>query len=77
MMAYSIVEEIESHKGLLTVNDMARIFDVSSNVIYKAIDDGKIPTLIVPFGGKRFDPKTILFWIRKQNPILNLVQRSS
>lgn len=76
-MAYSILDEIENHDGLLTVEDLARIYRVTRKSIYVAIDKGKLLPIKGPIGKMRFDPKTLAYKIRKDNPEIARAQKAA
>jgi excisionase family DNA binding protein len=62
----------------MSVAQLAPILGVSDDVLYRMVREGKIPQLIIP-GRKvtRFDPASIVFWLRRHNPLLNQVQKAS
>ena len=67
--AYSILDDLETRKGVLNVRDVAEIFRVSQDSIYDLAGSRRIPSFSI---GRqiRFDPKTIAFWLRKKDPTL-------
>lgn len=75
-MAYDIIAEIENQPGLITVNKLAELLGVGPRTIYEMVSSGNLPTLILPGCSKKlFDPKTISYWLRKHNPVLNQVRK--
>jgi len=76
--AFSVLDRVRSFEHAISVAELAPILGVSEDVLYRMVRDGKIPQLVLP-GRKvtRFDPATIVFWLLKNNPILNQVQRAS
>jgi excisionase family DNA binding protein len=73
---YSVLEDLESRTGLLKVKEMAEIFRVSQDAIYDLADQGTIPSFTI---GKqrRFDPKTVAYWIRKKDPTFALAAKAA
>jgi excisionase family DNA binding protein len=65
--AYSILDDLETRKGVLKVKEVAELLRVSQDSIYDLVDNRRIPAFYV--GSQiRFDPKTIAFWLRKKDP---------
>jgi excisionase family DNA binding protein len=64
---YGILDDLETRTGVLKVKEIADILRVSEDAIYDLADQGTIPSFTV---GKqrRFDPKTVAYWIRKKDP---------
>lgn len=65
---YSILDDLETRKSVLKVKELADILRVSQDAIYDLADQGAIPSFTI---GKqrRFDPKTVAYWIRKKDPM--------
>jgi excisionase family DNA binding protein len=64
---YSILDGLETRTSVLKVEELADILRVSQDTIYDLSDQGAIPSFAI---GKqrRFDPKTVAYWIRKKDP---------
>jgi excisionase family DNA binding protein len=64
---YSILDDLETRTSVLKVKELADILRVSQDAINDLSDQGAIPSFTV---GKqrRFDPKTVAYWIRKKDP---------
>lgn len=75
---FSIVDQIRRFRQPMSVAQLAPILGVSDDVLYRMVREGNIPQLIIP-GRKvtRFDPASIVFWLRRHNPLLNQVQKAS
>jgi excisionase family DNA binding protein len=73
---YSVLDDLESRTGLLKVKELADIFRVSVDAIYDLADQGTIPSFTI---GKqrRFDPRTVAYWIRKKDPTFALAARAA
>lgn len=75
---YSVIDQIKQYRRPMSAAELAPILGVSDDVLYRMVRSGKVPQLIIP-GRKvtRFDPASIVFWLCKNNPLLNQVQRAS
>ena len=74
-MAYCILEEVEKAQGLLTVNQVAKLFGIAPQKIYDKVSNKEI--LSLRFAGSiKFDPKSLGYWLRKQDPTLAAAARS-
>jgi excisionase family DNA binding protein len=64
---YSILDDLETRTSVLKVKELVDILRVSQDAIYDLSDQGVIPSFTI---GKqrRFDPKTVAYWIRKKDP---------
>ena len=60
----SIIEMLERQTKVLRARDVARIFEVTPQHIYKMAASGKIPSFRVA-GAIRFDPQELANWLRK------------
>lgn len=64
---WSLVAQIESHRGLMTIDDVARVLGASNTTVYRMAQRKQIPSLII--GGKRkFDPAALGMHYRKKSP---------
>jgi excisionase family DNA binding protein len=67
LMAFDIITALEEKTGLLTVNDVASVFSISTATVNRMVRTRKIPSFLI--GGKRtFDPAQLTRWIIKKNP---------
>jgi len=64
-LAMSLIEMLEGQTKVLRASDVARIFDVTPQHIYKMAASGKIPSFRVS-GAIRFDPQALANWLRKE-----------
>jgi excisionase family DNA binding protein len=73
---YSILEDLESRTGVMKVKELANLFRVSEDAIYDLADQNAIPSFTI---GKqrRFDPKTVAYWIRKKDPNFALAEKAA
>ena len=76
-MAFSLIEKLENHDGLLTVPEIAQLTGFTRKKVYDMIKRAEIPT--VNFGSdteaKRVDPKTWAFVIQRRNPMMREAHR--
>jgi excisionase family DNA binding protein len=62
----TIIEEIESRRNALTVDDLAELLSFSPRAIYDMVKQRRIP--VMRFGASiRFDPKITADWIRERS----------
>jgi excisionase family DNA binding protein len=71
----SVLEQIESGKGPLTVAQLATIYGVSEPAIYKAIRRGKIPVIDMGMDVVRIDRKSLAYQLRHNNPAMRAAAR--
>ena len=63
--AYSVMEELETRKGVLKVKEVAELFRISVDAVYDGAAKGRIPSFSI--GNQiRFDPRTLALWLRKK-----------
>lgn len=60
-----LVENLEKHQHALKVSEVADLLQVSPMTIYRAAKDGSLPSFKVG-SSLRFDPKTIIAWLKRQ-----------
>jgi excisionase family DNA binding protein len=60
-----LVEILESRKQALSVSEVATLFAVTSQHIYKMTAKGMIPSLRIA-GAIRFDPQDLVNWLKAQ-----------
>jgi excisionase family DNA binding protein len=63
--AMRLVEILESRKQALRVSEVATLFAVTSQHIYKMTAKGMIPSLRIA-GAIRFDPQDLVNWLKAQ-----------
>ena len=65
----NLIETLKKRTGALKVRDMAELFGVTPQHIYKMAASGKIPSFRVS-GSVRFDPGDVAVWLKeKQSPL--------
>ena len=71
----TLIEKLESKSEALRANDLAVLFDVTPQHIYKMAARGTIPSFRVA-GAIRFDPQEVARWLIRKGP-LNLSTAAS
>jgi excisionase family DNA binding protein len=73
---YGILGDLESRTSVLKVKELASIFRVSEDAIYDLADQGTIPSFTI---GKqrRFDSKTVAYWLRKKDPTFAMAVKTA
>lgn len=67
-VAMKLVETLKSRTGALKVAEVARLFGVTPQHIYKMAASGRIPSFRIS-GSVRFDPDEVASWLKeKQAP---------
>ena len=61
----SLVEMLERQTKVLRARDVARLFEVTPQHIYKMAASGRIPSFRIA-GAIRFDPQELANWLRKE-----------
>lgn len=74
-MAWSVLEQIENHVGLLSAADLAKILKKHRSTIYEMMDDGRIPIVEDGSSARVVDPKTYAYVLRKKNPMMREAAR--
>ena len=72
--AYSVLDELEEQKGLLSVKEAAALFNIGPQKIYKMVASKKLPALRFD-GMVKLDPKALSYWVRKQHPAFAAASR--
>lgn len=72
----SLIEMLERQTKVLRARDVARIFEVTPQHIYKMAASGRIPSFRVS-GAIRFDPQELANWLRKEPPAYGTNGRQS
>ena len=66
---YDVLAELESHRSVLTVNEVAALLRVSKFTVYRMAEKNQIPSMLIG-GSRRFNPKSLGYWLRKKDPTL-------
>lgn len=74
-MAWSVLEQVEQHQGVLKVKDLVKILGIHRQTVYEMMADGRIPTIQDGLESKRVDPKTYAYYLRKMNPMMREAAR--
>jgi excisionase family DNA binding protein len=61
-----IIEQLESHKGLISVATVAKLLGESTDTIYRRTKRGKMPHVRIGISTK-FDPRELAAWIREHH----------
>jgi len=77
----TLIESLEHRTSVLRARDVATLFQVTPQHIYKMAAKGAIPCFRVA-GAIRFDPKALAIWLRRRMPLVetedsNLLERSA
>lgn len=64
----TLIERLEKENGALRARDVARLFQVTQQHIYKMAAAGTMPSFRVA-GAIRFDPHEIANWLRRAQPV--------
>jgi excisionase family DNA binding protein len=65
-----LIETLQKRTGALKVRDIAELFGVTPQHIYKMAASGKIPSFRIS-GSVRFDPGDVAVWLKeKQSPLI-------
>jgi excisionase family DNA binding protein len=68
-VAMKLVETLKSRTGALKVSEVAKLFGVTPQHIYKMAASGRIPSFRIS-GSVRFDPDEVAAWLKeKQAPV--------
>ena len=73
---FDILSELENTRTVLKVDEVAALFRVSKFTIYRMAEKNEIPSMLIG-GSRRFNPKTLGYWLRKKDPMLALASRSA
>ena len=71
----TLIEKLEGKSEALRANDLAVLFDVTPQHIYKMAARGTIPSFRVA-GAIRFDPQEVARWLISKGP-LNFITGAS
>src|SRR5437899_452654 len=73
---FDLLGELERYSGLMSVEEVASLFRVSKFTVYRMVQRRQIPSLIIG-GSRRFDPKSLSFWLRKKDSTLAAAMHES
>lgn len=73
-LPFNIVTELQSVRGLLSVDEVAELLGMSKFTVYRMAQKRQIPSFIVG-GSRRFDPSTLIIWLVKKEPQLAVAAR--
>ena len=71
---FNILRALESSKGLMNVDQVAKLLGRSRDVIYRMARRQQIPVLRIGAGWK-FDPSALAFWLNKKDRTLSAAAR--
>jgi excisionase family DNA binding protein len=69
-----LLEQLASRSSALKVNEVAEMFGVTPQHIYKMAASGQLPSFRVA-GAVRFDPQDLANWLMKKSPTSVPVER--
>ncbi len=64
----SLIEQLEARVEALKVAELARLFGVTPQHLYKMAASGRIPSFRIA-GAVRFDPQEIAEWLKRKKPV--------
>jgi excisionase family DNA binding protein len=71
---FNILTALYSLTGILSVDEVAEMFDKSPDTVYRMAQKRQIPSFM--FGGSRcFDPSELALWLIKKEPQLAVAAR--
>ena len=73
---FDLLGELDRCSRLMTVDEIARLFRISKFTVYRMVRLRQIPSFVVG-GSRRFDPKSISYWLRKKDPTLAATARQA
>jgi excisionase family DNA binding protein len=71
-----LVETLKSRTGALKVGEVAKLFGVTPQHIYKMAASGRIPSFRIS-GAVRFDPDEVASWLKEKQAPAAASRRSS
>jgi predicted DNA-binding transcriptional regulator AlpA len=77
----TLIESLEHRASVLRAREVAALFQVTPQHIYKMAAKGTIPSFKVA-GAIRFDPRLLAIWLRHRMPVFepegsNLLKRTA
>jgi excisionase family DNA binding protein len=73
---FDLLGELDRYSSLMTVDEVATLLRISKFTVYRMVRLRQIPSFVVG-GSRRFDPKSISYWLRKKDPTLANASRYS
>jgi excisionase family DNA binding protein len=64
----SLISQLEKETRVLRARDVAKLFQVTPQHVYKMAADGRLPSFRLA-GAIRFDPHELANWLRKAQPV--------
>ena len=64
----SLIDQLERESRVLRARDVARLFQVTPQHVYKMAAGGRLPSFRLA-GAIRFDPHELAKWLRKAQPV--------
>jgi excisionase family DNA binding protein len=64
---YSFIASLEEARGLMSVEEVARILGVSRFTVYRMAQRKQLPSLLIG-GQRKFDPAALALHYRKKSP---------
>ncbi len=74
-MAWSMLEEIETHRKPMTAKELGPILNVHPKTLYKMAHRNDIPSVMIG-DCVRFDPRSVALWLRRKDPMLATAAKS-
>jgi predicted DNA-binding transcriptional regulator AlpA len=77
---YSVHDRIAQFDRPMKITDLAPILGVSDDVLYRMVNQGDVPSMVIPGAGRklvRFDPAAVAFWYRTHNTIQREMRKAS
>jgi excisionase family DNA binding protein len=71
---FNILNALQAIRGLLSVDEVADLLDLSKFTVYRMAKKKQIPCLLIG-GSRRFDPSTLVLWLIKKEPQLAVAAR--
>ena len=65
---FDVIQELNQATSMLSVKQVAKIFQVSDKTIRRMIARREIPSILFS-GQRRFDPKVLAWWYEKLCPL--------
>jgi len=64
----NLIEQLETETRVLRARDVARLFQVTPQHVYKMAACGRLPSFRLA-GAIRFDPHELANWLRRSQPV--------
>ena len=64
---YSFITSLESHQGLMSVEEVAKVLSISKFTVYRMAHRKQLPSLVIG-GSRKFDPAALAMHYRKKSP---------